>query len=127
MSNITIELTLVSEICCNCGVVFGFEKTHRQRMLDTGEYFYCPNGHPQHFTESTISKLKKRLASRDEDVSYWIARAENEGRSHAATKGHLTRAKKRIGNGVCPCCNRHFTNLERHMNTMHPDYKNAIG
>jgi hypothetical protein len=28
----------------------------------------------------------------------------------------------RIGNGVCPCCNRSFTNLRRHMTTKHPEY-----
>lgn len=24
--------------------------------------------------------------------------------------------------GVCPCCNRSFTNVRRHMTSQHPDY-----
>lgn len=43
-------------------------------------------------------------------------------RALRATKGRLTKTKKRIANGVCPCCNRHFVNLERHMTGKHPDY-----
>ena len=43
-------------------------------------------------------------------------------RSAAAYKGHLTRVKRRVGNGVCPCCNRTFKNLADHMTTKHPDY-----
>lgn len=45
-----------------------------------------------------------------------------EERSHAATRGHLTRTKKRGGHGVCPCCNRTFQQLARHMKSKHPDY-----
>ena len=29
---------------------------------------------------------------------------------------------KRIHKGVCPCCNRSFTNLKRHMETKHPEH-----
>jgi len=123
MTTLTVQITLVSEVCCNCGVVFGLEKVHRQSLIDSGGSFYCPNGHAQHYTDTTINQLKRRIESLKEDGAYYKARIENERRSHAATKGHLTRAKKRIGNGVCPCCNRHFTNVQRHMETQHPDYK----
>jgi hypothetical protein len=26
---------------------------------------------------------------------------------------------KRVNAGICPCCNRHFTDLERHMKSKH--------
>jgi hypothetical protein len=29
---------------------------------------------------------------------------------------------RRVGNGVCPCCSRSFTNLKRHIRSKHPDY-----
>lgn len=29
--------------------------------------------------------------------------------------------KKRVQGGACPCCNRHFVQLERHMATKHPE------
>ena len=37
-------------------------------------------------------------------------------------KGQVTRIKKRVANGVCPCCNRTFKDLAAHMSTQHPDY-----
>jgi hypothetical protein len=35
----------------------------------------------------------------------------------------MTRIKKRVAAGVCPCCNRSFKDLARHMAGQHPDYK----
>lgn len=35
--------------------------------------------------------------------------------------------KNRVANGVCPCCNRHFENLERHMKGQHPDFQPEAG
>ena len=40
----------------------------------------------------------------------------------SAQRGVLTRVKNRIIKGVCPCCNRHFADLSRHMQTQHPDF-----
>lgn len=34
-----------------------------------------------------------------------------------------TRIKNRVKNGVCPCCNRTFENLARHMQAKHSDFK----
>ncbi|MBV6448554.1 hypothetical protein [Nitrosomonas sp.] len=41
-------------------------------------------------------------------------------RSARAYKGQATKIKRRVGRGVCPCCNRHFENLERHMHMVFP-------
>lgn len=50
--------------------------------------------------------------------------AERERRSAAAYKGHATRIRNRIKNGVCPAgCNRHFDNVQRHIATKHPDFQ----
>jgi hypothetical protein len=37
-------------------------------------------------------------------------------------KGVKTRMANRIKHGVCPCCNRTFLNLQRHMTTQHPSF-----
>lgn len=37
-------------------------------------------------------------------------------------RGVVTKTKNRIGKGVCPCCNRTFVELARHIATKHPDY-----
>lgn len=40
----------------------------------------------------------------------------------AAQRGVTTRLKNRVANGVCPCCNRTFANLQRHMSTKHKGF-----
>tara|TARA_Y100000310_G_scaffold338946_1_gene430083 strand:- start:1163 stop:1354 length:192 start_codon:yes stop_codon:yes gene_type:complete len=41
-------------------------------------------------------------------------------------KGQVTKLKNRAKAGVCPCCNRTFQNLSRHMETKHPDFGEVI-
>ncbi|WP_159103999.1 hypothetical protein [Rhodopseudomonas sp. B29] len=43
-------------------------------------------------------------------------------RRAAAARGQVTKIKNRVGHGVCPCCNRTFANLARHMAGEHPGY-----
>lgn len=128
MTTTTILTTLVHEECCNCHVVFGMESRHRQRLIDNGKSFYCPSGHEQHYSQSTVQKLKSQL----EQESARLARererrlgAEKESeyfrKSRDGMKGALVKAKKRAVAGVCPCCTRTFQNVARHMETKHPE------
>ena len=43
-------------------------------------------------------------------------------RSRAALKGQVTKIKRRVGKGICPCCRRNFANLRDHMEDEHPDW-----
>ena len=43
----------------------------------------------------------------------------------ARTRKELHSVKARVAHGVCPCCNRTFKQLARHMKTKHPDYVEA--
>lgn len=122
-TTLTWEIVLVQETCINCGVAFGLPLDLQNQRRKDHLHFYCPNGHPQYFpTDNEVEKLKKQLASQKEEIKYYQQRAENVENSLRATKGQVTKLKKRIANGVCPCCSRHFTNLQRHMKTKHPDY-----
>jgi chemotaxis response regulator CheB len=47
-------------------------------------------------------------------------------REHSATRAQLTKTKKRVANGVCPCCNRTFKQLARHMKAKHPEFVGAV-
>jgi hypothetical protein len=113
---------------CWCGMVHAVPqelRDHQQRAHDSGgkvPNIYCPLGHahvpsgkPRWEAERDARlRIEKRLdATRD--------LLEHEERSHAATRGHLTRAKKRATAGVCPCCNRSFANVRRHVESQHPD------
>jgi predicted nucleic acid-binding Zn-ribbon protein len=130
----TVVLTLVAETCCNCGTVFGINEAQLRQLRQSGAWFCCPNGHQQHYTETEADRLRKQLAatekSRDSARAY--ARSvqdqnDAERRAHAATKGQLTKTRKRVANGVCPCCNRSFADLGRHMAGKHPDYAGQEG
>jgi hypothetical protein len=121
------EVVLVTETCCECGTVFAMERTLNKNCHRIGkkQMFYCPNGHGQYYTQSTEAKIKElqeQLERAQNNSRWWKGEAEAKARSLAATKGVLTKTKKRIQNGVCPCCNRSFENLARHMHNQHPEY-----
>jgi len=112
--------------CTECGVSYALTDAYEQRRREYHDNFYCPNGHAQHYPQKNAAekerergdRLERKLANRDEDLR--AARA-----SLTATKGQLTKTRKRIANGVCPCCKRSFANLHRHMAGQHPDYAEA--
>lgn len=117
-------------VCCTCGTTFAVDADLRQRWLDKGLGFWCPNGHSQHYSESRIQKLEKELAAAARDREFYRvnAAAEREARERtekrlAAQRGHATRLRRRIKNGVCPCCTRSFQNLQRHIASQHPDFQ----
>ena len=130
------DCDLRTETCCECGVLFAFPQAMYKRLLEqkTKARFYCPNGHSQFYTGKTeAQKLRDQLerereATERAEKRARAARAEAEmtRNSLRVTKGHMTRLKKRIKHGVCPCCNRQFKNLARHMENKHPEYVGDI-
>jgi len=115
---------LYVEECCHCGIMFAIPQALEQRARkDQAIWFYCPNGHHQHYSGKTAEQKATERAKRAEARATALTdQLEASERSKSALKGVVTRTKKRIGKGVCPCCNRHFTNVERHMHSQHPDY-----
>jgi hypothetical protein len=117
--------TLVVTKCCVCGTAFAIESTLQNNLKRHGDTFYCPNGHSQIYTvslEEKYKKLDREFKAMREQKNWFKERAETASRSLSATKGVLTRTKNRIARGVCPCCNRQFTDLQRHIETKHPKY-----
>ena len=93
--------------------------------------FYCAYGHGSVFAEgeSDLDKMRRerdrldqRLAERDDEIARQRELREGTERQLSATRGVVTRIKNRVGHGVCPCCNRTFSDLARHMGTKHPTY-----
>ena len=85
-------------------------------------YWYCPNGHRLHYTETEVDRLRKELQRAHADAD----RARQAEAQQREKVGQISRSynrvRTRIRNGVCPCCNRTFQNLARHMQTQHADY-----
>jgi hypothetical protein len=124
----TIHLTPMT--CPVCGVVYGLSEEFRQRAQDAGERkwgWYCTNGHSLAYPGKSADDLEReRLADELARTKTSLLNErdirETVERSRAAIKGELTKTKKRVAKGVCPCCNRHFANVQRHMEGQHPDY-----
>ena len=118
--------------CFKCHVIFAVEIQTREHYLDTGDNFWCPNGHRQRYIESKIGKLEKQLKHKqkllewaEQDAVNARQDATNAKNSLRSEKGAKTKLKKRIANGVCPCCHRNFVNLGRHMTSQHPNFVNV--
>jgi hypothetical protein len=122
---------LVEHTCGECGCVWGFPKALKDQRLEDGKLFYCPNGHGRQFTRGQSEsdklrrerdQLKQRIAYKDDMLREAEQRAKHERHRANGYKGHATRITKRAKAGVCPCCNRTFQQLARHMAAKHPTF-----
>ena len=136
MTEVTINLVHVT--CCKCGVVFGMSEIMDRKLRNDHSDFYCPAGHPQYFAaKSKLELAQEKLEAKERDLAYQrecterIRRQRDEAERRALTekrvkmrfKNDRDRIKSRVGNGVCPCCNRAFQDLAKHMNHKHPNFK----
>ena len=108
--------------CGNSGINFQVPDSFDRERREGGGDWYCPNGHCRVYRTREVDRLKEHLESARESERWYQRRLESEQNSHRATKGHLTRVKRRASAGTCPCCKRTFKQLARHMKTKHPDY-----
>jgi hypothetical protein len=95
---------------------------------------YCPLGHQWTRAGKTDSqRLREDLAAKDRTIAAVRAQhdqtraelreTENRRRAEKAAK---TKLKRRVANGVCPCCKRHFDNLQRHIHSQHPEFVSEV-
>ena len=112
-----VNLTITE--CGGCGAYVAFTPYQYRKAQEEGETFYCSRGHARVYCETEVGRLQKALDQAQVQVSTLETQKKNlEGELLTATKARVA-LKKRIGNGVCIECHRHFTNLERHMKTKH--------
>jgi hypothetical protein len=79
--------------------------------------------------ESEADKMRRerdraiqQLAQRDDEIrtqAKLIDNLKQQRDIHAANERKL---KSRARHGVCPCCNRQFVNMAKHMQSKHPDF-----
>lgn len=130
-----MSITLATEFevidCANCGMEFGVLASYIERRRKDGRSFNCPNGHSLSFGKSEADKLREQLEAKQRRLDSAEARIthlkdQNDATERAlrAQRGANTKLRKRVSNGVCPCCNRTFADLGRHMSGQHPDYVN---
>lgn len=132
--NVNVSTSMHIWSCPTCGILYGVPVAFANECREDGKRYYCPNGHSLGWSETEADKQRKRADRAERDAANAIARANREHiraesmeRSRRAVKGQLTKTKKRIAGGACPCCNRTFANLGRHMQSRHPTYVNPAG
>lgn len=112
--------------CCRCGVEFASPVISERRA--DGNFFYCPNGHSQHFTETEATTLRKQLERTQRDLEWARSQRETTEKRLSAQRGLTTKAKNKLARvhaGVCPECNRSFSQLAEHMKQKHPQAKES--
>ena len=137
MTEVRILLSPVT--CCQCGMVFGLSDMVEETLRNSHNSFCCPAGHVQHFAgKSQLEKAKDQLEAKERDLKYQRECTERmrnkrdeadrkalaEKRVKMRYKNDRDRIKSRVGNGVCPCCNRTFQDLAKHMQGKHPEFRN---
>lgn len=116
--------------CPNCGVLHAIPEHMANYARFAGGSAYCPNGHSYSWSCSKkIEKLEAEVERRRNATAAERAYREQAEASARAQKAAATRARRerdkdrrRVANGVCPCCGRTFKQLARHMKTKHPDF-----
>lgn len=119
----TESVTLTTIDCGECGGTYAINERYRRQRAETGGLWNCPYCKVGWgYCESALNKSKKELERtiKDLEQTQFQLRASkcellNEQANREKVEKKLTRVKK----GMCPCCNRFFTNLSRHMATKH--------
>lgn len=113
----TYLVTLVTLECwaAGCGIHFGITETTRRKRAEDGTTLWCPNGHRLCYGPSENQELRDKLAREQH-------RREQAEAAEQSQRRAVTKLKRRISAGVCPCCNRTFVNMGQHMKSQHPTY-----
>lgn len=109
--------------CCVCGTPFAIPAVMLSDKRKTAGSIYCPSGHCIGWTETEADRLRKKLATETNLRTQAELNAARALDRQQEAEAMLRKHEKRSANGVCPCCNRSFINMQRHMKTKHPEFK----
>lgn len=132
------DTTLHVVDCPSCHVTYAIPQTfyeaarEHNSAANPNNYWAvcCPFGHSWHYTGlNQEQRLKQNLKWEREHAARMAAqrdqaRADAHAQKSAKTrfKNQRDRERKRAAAGVCPCCNRTFKQLARHMENQHPHF-----
>lgn len=127
--NTSTNIQIVAVWCPTCGIPYGLPEGFCEERQEDGRSWRCPNGDSLSYHETDAMRLSRQLEAAKRREEYAKIRANGEEarrrqaeRRAAAARGQVTRIKRRVAHGVCPCCNRTFADLAKHMSGQHPEY-----
>lgn len=108
--------------CGGCGIPFFVPTKWLNTRINNHGEFHCPNGCNRVFTgKSEAEKLKEKLEQVEREKAQREEELQNKWLDTLHEKQKVEKKLKRIENGVCPCCNRSFHNLQQHIQNEHPE------
>lgn len=131
MSNTITYTGVLVTVTCWCGLVHAVPEDlyqYQRRQHDNGEKpigIFCPLGHTWVPGGKGQAQLERERRERlQAALTHAQDQAAAERRAHIATKGQLTKARKRAAAALCPVpgCGRSFVQLGRHLHAKHPDF-----
>lgn len=115
--------------CGSCAVLHAFPAIIYDTARQQGGFWSCPNGHRRGWARGedqealeVTRRERDRLKQENARLAEEAAAAE---RKRLTAERAVKRHKTRSAAGLCPCCNRSFTNMRRHIETKHPEYSAA--
>lgn len=133
-ATLTLDFVGLHQMTCGeCAGVYAIAEKYRKQKWQEGGFWHCPYCQCSWgYATSEITRLKRTIVDQEsfatrQRAAHDQTRAalrETE-RRRRAEKGAKTKLKKRIAAGVCPCCNRSFQNVRRHMANKHPEFTDA--
>jgi len=111
--------------CGTCAVWHTIPEIVYECYRKEGGFWHCPNGHQRGWVKGTDEVERENIRRERDRLKQDAARLECEvieqrQRADAAEK-KVVQIKRRAAAGVCPCCNRTFLNIQRHMMSKHPN------
>lgn len=114
-----VQYVLVTCGADGCDQAFGMSRDFYDETRAKGIGWTCPRGHNRIWLEKTTEQKLTDAQARETALKDQLAAAVREA---DRVRQDLLRDRQRFANGVCPCCNRSFENVRRHISTKHPDY-----
>lgn len=123
MTTFTETITLERVECGSCGGVFALISKFIEHARNNCGGYKCPYcGIGWSWSESEADRLRKQLVAKQGEIlkaQQDVALARQRALAADEQRYKNERKLKRAEKGVCPCCTRSFTNLRRHMATVH--------
>lgn len=134
MAEYLCTLTWTQITCCHkgCGLTFVVTASWEAARRKDHQWWFCPNGHTQHFSaDNEEEKQRRRAEQAEQRVERFRQEADqqralklHQERRASTFKGHCTRIRRKVSIGKCPCCDdTTFKNLRRHMLKHHPAWE----
>jgi hypothetical protein len=135
METLTFNVRLTTIHCGECGGSYAINERYRRQKEEQGGTWTCPYCKcGWGYVKSELDRAREQLQRTQTELrlandrkEYYRNESEHFRRSRDGIKGVLTKVKRRVGKGTCPCCKRHFVNVERHMKVKHPTFADAEG